>query len=121
MVLRVCRRNILDDINNADSTVLPPPSEKESLAVYLRVKPNTAAELDLVKEIHGSDDSGAVEKTVEVESDYQVMIIVMMMILVGMIIVMMMILVGMIIAMIMMLTIRSPCTRPRRVSRTRTL
>ena len=105
-MLCVCRRNILDDINNADSTVLPPPSEKESLAVYLRVKPNTAAELDLVKEIHGSDDSGAVEKTVEVESDYQVMIIVMMV---------------MIIAMIMLLTIRSPCTRPRRVSRIRTL
>ena len=36
------KRNILEDLNNAENTtVLPPPSEKETLAVYLRVKPKT--------------------------------------------------------------------------------
>ena len=30
------KRNLLDDINNAECTVLPPPPQKENLAVFLR-------------------------------------------------------------------------------------
>ena len=31
------KRNLLDDLNNAESTMLPPPPQKENLAVYLRL------------------------------------------------------------------------------------
>ena len=30
------KRNILDDLNNAEQTMLPPPPQKENLAVFLR-------------------------------------------------------------------------------------
>ncbi len=30
------KRNLLDAINNAEATMLPPPSQKENLAVFLR-------------------------------------------------------------------------------------
>jgi len=67
------RRNILDDINNVETTVLPAPSEKESLSVFLRVKPNTEKELEIIRENQklGSEDSARIERIVSVESDYQ--------------------------------------------------
>eukprot|EP00092_Neocalanus_flemingeri_P032334 GFUD01035153.1.p1 GENE.GFUD01035153.1~~GFUD01035153.1.p1 ORF type:complete len:1912 (+),score=653.09 GFUD01035153.1:74-5809(+) len=65
------RRNILDDINNAENTFLPPPPQKESLAVYLRVKPRTDKELELVKENNEGKD-GNIENTVKIETDYQI-------------------------------------------------
>ena len=33
------KRNLLDDLNLAESTLLPAPGDKESVAVFLRVKP----------------------------------------------------------------------------------
>ncbi len=43
------RRNILSDINNAEFTMLPVPQEKESLQVFLRVKPKTDHELKVFR------------------------------------------------------------------------
>ncbi len=43
------RRNILSDINNAEFTMLPVPQEKESLQVFLRVKPKTDHELKVYR------------------------------------------------------------------------
>jgi len=65
------RRNILDDINNAENTFLPPPPQKESLAVFLRVKPRTDMELDLVRENSGDKDDTP-EQIVKIETDYQI-------------------------------------------------
>lgn len=36
------KRNILDDLNNAEQTMLPPPPQKENLAVFLRYYPSFA-------------------------------------------------------------------------------
>ena len=65
------RRNILDDINNAENTFLPPPPQKESLAVFLRVKPRTDMELELVRENSGDKDDTP-EHIVKIETDYQI-------------------------------------------------
>jgi len=68
------RRNILDDINNAENTFLPPPPQKESLAVFLRVKPRTDKELELVRENSDVKDDTP-ELTVKIENDYQIALI----------------------------------------------
>ena len=39
------RRNILSELNSAELRLLPVPQEKESLKVFLRVKPKTEHEL----------------------------------------------------------------------------
>jgi hypothetical protein len=39
----------LSDINNAEFTMLPVPQEKESLQVFLRVKPKTDHELKVYR------------------------------------------------------------------------
>ena len=53
--------------------MLPAPNEKESLSVFLRVKPNTEKELEIIKENQkiGKEDSADIERIVSVESDYQ--------------------------------------------------
>jgi hypothetical protein len=51
------KRNILDDLNRAESTMLPPPPDKESVAVFLRVKPTTEREREITKEMGGSEVS----------------------------------------------------------------
>eukprot|EP00095_Tigriopus_kingsejongensis_P010559 maker-scaffold421_size176100-snap-gene-0.31 protein:Tk10559 transcript:maker-scaffold421_size176100-snap-gene-0.31-mRNA-1 annotation:"golgin subfamily a member 4-like" len=72
------RRNLLDAIEESDqsSLVLPPPPTKETLKVYLRVKPKTLEETELIRSDHSQagcdlswDDGG---EMVKIESDYQV-------------------------------------------------
>merc|ERR1719319_2040508 len=66
------KRNLLDAINEeGDSTVVPPsatPIQKESLSVFLRVKPKTAKELDIVKENPNFGIDTKIENAVLVES-----------------------------------------------------
>ena len=38
------KRNLLDDLNLAENTLLPAPGDKESVAVFLRVKPRWGRE-----------------------------------------------------------------------------
>jgi len=65
------RRNILEDINNAENTALPPPPQKENIEVYLRVKPRTDEELELVRENSGNAKDIPTE-IVKIQSNYQV-------------------------------------------------
>lgn len=64
------RRNLISDINNAESTVLPAPSEKEALKVYLRVKPRTEDEIELSKS-EGYEQN----EIVKIETDQQIALI----------------------------------------------
>lgn len=60
--------NLLSDFQ--DMTVLPPPSPKDTVRVYLRVKPKTAEETELTS---GDEDPEAEEaQMVNIESEYQV-------------------------------------------------
>ena len=66
------KRNILEDLNNAENTtVLPPPSEKETLAVYLRVKPKTKEEAKIAED-SGVKSVDVENNLVQIESEYQV-------------------------------------------------
>ena len=38
------KRNLLEDLNLAENTLLPAPGDKESVAVFLRVKPRWLGE-----------------------------------------------------------------------------
>ncbi|XP_023341937.1 kinesin-like protein KIF20A [Eurytemora carolleeae] len=61
------RRNILMDINNAENTVLPLPSDKDTLKVFLRVKPRTEEETKLSKEGGYTEN-----EIVNLESEHQI-------------------------------------------------
>ena len=71
MVVPDARKNLLAEINRAESTVLPapPPPQQETLAVFLRIKPKSAQETEMVR---GQEEEERALETVKIENEHQV-------------------------------------------------
>ena len=83
MLVRTChesvvvpdaRKNLLAEINRAESTVLPAPlpPQQETLAVFLRIKPKSAQETEMVR---GQEAEEKEVETVKIENEHQVALI----------------------------------------------
>ena len=73
------KKNLLDAFNeNQDnSNILPAPSPKELVRVYLRVKPKTAEEIEISQEANSEDENNDDDEAndrsmVKIESEYQI-------------------------------------------------
>ena len=80
------QRNLLRDFNDAGVTMLPVPSEKDTIRVYLRVKPKTIEESQLsaasttetnedshqTSANHDTDTDEDEDEMVKIESEYQI-------------------------------------------------